>query len=353
MVSLCYELLGNRWFGAKQYSRFAKTEQPDRPEAYSMLCRQWVGELRFKNVEYQFDWIQVFENAKIGLIWAQVRDYPKSNYYGGKIELTAYYLLAMDRIGKVVEAKELIKETDFSEADNRSKDIVIDVCNSLEIMSQFNDYDRVKDKIGLDSKFAEEFVKNNHSQIFQDVFAAISTERNDGTYLEIGSGTPIHHNNSLMLENMGWKGISVEGQKGYVDYFERIRKNPVHWADAKKVFYYDLVKNIGYLNPDGRITIDYLSLDVDDDNLDVLYLLQLNLIEFGCITFEHDRYRVGDRVRDESRRYLESFGYKLVGEDLKYNTTNPYEDWYINPDLIKDKRILSNIYKLTKYVQSI
>ena len=353
MVSLCYELLGNRWFGARQYSRFAKTEQPDRPEAYSMLCRQWVGELRYKKVEYQFDWIQVFENAKIGLLWSQVRDYPKSNYYGGPLELTAYYILSMDRIGKVVEAKELIKETDFSEADNRSKDIVIDVCNSLEIMSQFNDYDRVKDKIGLDSKFADEFIKDNHSQIFQDVFAAISTERCDGTYLEIGSGTPIHHNNSLMLENIGWKGISIEGQEGYVRYFRNIRKNPVQWADAKKVQYYDLVMDSLCPDEGNELVIDYLSLDVDDDNLDVLYLIPFNAIKFRCITFEHDRYRVGDRVRDESREYLKSLGYTLVGEDLKYNTTNPYEDWYIHPDLVKDKRILSNIYKLTKYVQSI
>lgn len=355
MVSLGYERLGRRWKGALQYATYAMTEQPDRPEAYASMCRIWTNKLFYEGTYEQFDWIEVFKNSKIGLIWAGVKDYPKTPFYNGINELETHYVRSLDRIGRVEELKKYLSENNFDEFDPEYRDIIIDVCNSLEIMNPFNDYSRVKDKIGLNSKFISENVKENKSQIFQDIFAVINKESKDGTYLELGASVPVHHNNTWLLEKLGWDGVSIEIEGNLVSEFSKERKNKIildntYWHDYDKTIS-DLCS--GREMSDGKYVVDYLSVDVCGYNIDVLYKIPFKLAKFRCITFEHDCYRDGNYTKEQSREYMKSLGYKLVGEDIKYNSKNSFEDWYIYPDLVKDKRIQSNIYKLTKYVQSI
>lgn len=354
MVSLGYEKLGRRWLSGMQFASFAKTEQPDRPESYAQTCRVWMDKLYNDGVYSQYDWEKVFENSKIGLLWATVKDYPESKYYGGINELKTYYIKSLDRIGKVEEVKEYIKSENFDDFKPDYKDTIIDVCNSLEIMSPFNDFERVRDKIGLDSDFISDNVLNNKSQVFQDIFAIITKESKDGLYLELGSGTPVHHNNSWLLERLGWKGTSIEHKPELVTDFSKNRRNKVILDNAISHDYRNTIARMcDEYRFDGKYLIDYLSLDVDDAGIEVLYRLPFESTVFGCITFEHDFYKNGRYIKEESRKYLESLGYKIIGEDIKYNTKYSFEDWYIHPDLVNDERVLSNIYKLTKYVQSI
>jgi hypothetical protein len=47
------------------------------------------------------------------------------------------------------------------------------------------------------------------------------------------------------------------------------------------------------------------------------------------ITFEHDKYRFGDAVKNESRNILQQAGYDMVVSELGEPASNPFEDWYV------------------------
>ena len=43
--------------------------------------------------------------------------------------------------------------------------------------------------------------------------------------------------------------------------------------------------------------------------------------------------------RKKSRKYLESFGYKLIVDNISPDDDRPYEDWWVHPDLVHKKII--------------
>ena len=52
-----------------------------------------------------------------------------------------------------------------------------------------------------------------------------------------------------------------------------------------------------------------------------------NRLSFRVITFEHNRYALGDGVRNESRDILLNAGYTLAVPDVA-NDGLEYEDWW-------------------------
>jgi hypothetical protein len=56
--------------------------------------------------------------------------------------------------------------------------------------------------------------------------------------------------------------------------------------------------------------------------------------KFATITFEHDIYDSNfGNTRIESRKIFQKRGYICVFEDVN-NMGNPFEDWYVHPDLV-------------------
>jgi len=91
--------------------------------------------------------------------------------------------------------------------------------------------------------------------------------------------------------------------------------------------------------------IDYLQIDIDPANTSYNVLLSIPFWKnkFRVITFEHDFYtREFDDIRDKSRKYLKSFGYELIVSNISPNNNNPYEDWWIHPELV-DAKIVDNL----------
>ena len=72
----------------------------------------------------------------------------------------------------------------------------------------------------------------------------------------------------------------------------------------------------------------------------MLQKIPLETIRFAVITFEHDYYCSEDKeVRENSRKYLESFGYTMVANDLSEDRYSPFEDWWVHPELVSEKII--------------
>ena len=189
-----------------------------------------------------------------------------------------------------------------------------------------------------------------NSQVGQDKFALnILKNKNDGTFLEIGSNHPVQLNNTFIMENKyNWRGIMVEKDKNFLPLYREYRKKSVYEInDACKIDYSKILEENSFPNH-----IDYLQIDLHVNNNSTLNCLKLldNTIfdkyKFATVTFEHDIYANNNVTRMESRRIFENKGYHLVFEDIS-DGKNPFEDWWVCPSLV-DMGYVKKIQELNK-----
>lgn len=159
----------------------------------------------------------------------------------------------------------------------------------------------------------------SYSQARQDLFVMHMMAGQPGKYLEIGASHPVEINNTYLLEQHGWKGLSVEIDPGNQDAWKTTRKNDLIITDALT------------LNHISTERIDYLQMDIDPPEQTMQCMI--NLLATGCrfsiITFEHDAY-TGSGVRNISRQILEAAGYMLAVPDVQC-AFGSYEDWWLDP----------------------
>jgi hypothetical protein len=172
-------------------------------------------------------------------------------------------------------------------------------------------------------------IQKSYAQSHQDLFALLVADgKKDGFYLEIGSGDPELHNNTCLLEReFNWKGISIDLAFSETQRFRALRKNICLQTNALEIDYKSMLAELG-----APKVIDYLQIDIDPPqslSMDVLLKIPFDEYTFRAITFEHNAYEISD-IREKSRAYLESKGYKLVVSDIACDTDRPYEDWYIH-----------------------
>lgn len=178
-----------------------------------------------------------------------------------------------------------------------------------------------------------------YSQAGQDIYV-YKLIGDGGTYFEIGSGEPIKCNNTYLLENNGWKGVSIEQEEKWVNDFLKIRKNKCIQGDSRKMD----IKKILDENFDNKV-IDYLSLDVDEATHDTFLNIPFDDYTFKVITVEHDKYSNGDELQKFLRKNLYSLGYELICSDVCFRWNNgggPFEDWWVHPKHV-------DVSKLKKY----
>ena len=171
-----------------------------------------------------------------------------------------------------------------------------------------------------------EHLTHSYSQAGQDLFVLCALQgKTQGKYLEMGCWEPQEISNTYLLESQfGWTGMSFDLDAPAVQRFNGVRKNMAMVQDCTQLNYDLIIKNLG-------TTIDYLSIDLEpaDITLQCLRNIPFNRLQFQVITFEHDKYRFGDEVRNASRNILYDAGYELVVSDLGEPACNPFEDWYV------------------------
>jgi hypothetical protein len=188
-------------------------------------------------------------------------------------------------------------------------------------------------------------------QAQQDKFVLnILKEKKNGYFLEIGSNEPILINNTYLLEKQyNWKGIMVEYDNSFLDSYKQHRPNSIHIIhDATTINY----KNIFEEN-NLPLLFDYLQIDLHVSTGSTIQTLQkldneiFDTYKFATVTFEHDIYgtNFGD-TRLKSREIFLKRGYICIFEDVN-NEGNPYEDWYVHPDLV-DMNYVTNLIELNK-----
>lgn len=173
-------------------------------------------------------------------------------------------------------------------------------------------------------------ISQNYSQCYQDLFVLyILKGKKKGTYLEIGAGKPFYGNNTALLKEFDWNGVSLEINQSLVDQWLIERPNDIIInADATKVDFNGIYNNSLPKN------IDYLQLDIDpaSNTYKALKNIPFDQIQFNVITYEHDYYIDNNEYRLRSRNFLKDKNYVLIASNISPDNNSPFEDWYVHKD---------------------
>jgi hypothetical protein len=82
--------------------------------------------------------------------------------------------------------------------------------------------------------------------------------------------------------------------------------------------------------------IDYLSLDVEGQEYEILSTFPFEKYSFRCMTVEHNAPHQGPDMQMKIRRLLESKGYRFVkgNDDVQRWGHGPIDDFYVHPEHI-------------------
>jgi FkbM family methyltransferase len=212
----------------------------------------------------------------------------------------------------------------------------------------------------LDKKFKKfilYLIKNHkfsHSQIFQDIFVYFfSNFKKKGFFIEIGAADGINISNTYMLEKkFHWKGIVSEpnpvhklsnlmnrkaildtniiGHKDYDKKIFYINENSYNSSVKKNIKFKkkvtlraislnSLLKK--YKSPK---TIDYISIDTEGNEYNILKNFNFKKYNINIFTIEHN-FNISKR--NNILKIMEKNNYIRIFKNLSY-----MDDWYIKKD---------------------
>jgi FkbM family methyltransferase len=203
-----------------------------------------------------------------------------------------------------------------------------------------------------------------YSQIGQDKWVqSVLQNKQGGYFVELGACDGVEFSNTLFFEReLNWKGICIEPND---DYFLNLTKNrKCHTINARAFseegheVNFSMCgtvggitdENIGPFTDKNRIVkkttttlgkildsfnapnvIDYLSLDVEGQEYNILKTFPFDKYKFRCITVEHNEPHVGPKQQMLIREILEKNGYKFVkgNDDVNNWGHGPIDDFYV------------------------
>ena len=213
--------------------------------------------------------------------------------------------------------------------------------------------------LSLTKKALEEFPRSK-SQIQQDLFALIvSNFRFGGYFVEFGATNGVTLSNTFLLEkHYGWTGILAEPARGWHSSLLQNRSAVIEtkcvWSSTGKILLFNETK-VGELSTIDELSshdmhseirkegqkyevetvtledlltlhdsppfIDFLSIDTEGSEFEILNVFNFDRYVFGFICCEHNYTSNRDLVFD----LLTSKGYIRV-----FNNYSKFDDWYIH-----------------------
>jgi tetratricopeptide (TPR) repeat protein len=333
-ISLCFKELGNRKFSEEGWLLHAISVWPTRPEAYWLLAELYKSQQK---------WQEAYTMCSIGLSNStNALSLLIDIGYKGEYVLTYLKVELLWNISGSKEARKILfNMADKYELDDDYRQWVHNsICfigtgaNKEDNLFTNNKANNLRYIFNGNSK-----IDRNYSEAYQDIYVLSMLDgKENGYYLEIGSGQPIIGNNTYLLESkFNWKGLSVDNNKDFIQQFKNTRNNPVFDKDATNTNYTKLLQDNG-----APEIIDYLQIDIEPamNSYIALVTIPFEKYKFRVITFEHDhKSDMTRRVKDLSRKYLSSLGYVLVADSIAVTGEIEFEDWWVHPELV-DPEIL-------------
>jgi FkbM family methyltransferase len=203
-----------------------------------------------------------------------------------------------------------------------------------------------------------------NSQIGQDKWVhSIVGNKTDGYFIELGACDGLLYSNTLFFEReLKWDGICIEPNDMYYSQLENNRgcnkSNELVFSESGVVVDFskcDAVSgivdnNIGPFTKKDHIVkkttttlsnildkfeapniIDYLSLDVEGQEYNILRTFPFDRYKFRCLTVEHNEPHTGPEQRMKIRSLLENNGYEFVkgNDDILNWLHGPIDDFYV------------------------
>jgi len=201
------------------------------------------------------------------------------------------------------------------------------------------------------------------SQAAQDWFVAtyLYPNKTDGFFLDIGANHPLEINNSLYFEKIGWTGLAFEPQENLCSLWKNLRTTscvPYLLGSEEKLvsFHVNKEHTLSSVVETGKGSdtkpncislqqrrldlvlqkksihhVDYMSVDVEGYEKDVLDGIDFSKITIDCIVLENDEPRFGNEAL---REYMQTNGYRyiarLCGDDVFVRNGSSVESHYLN-----------------------
>jgi FkbM family methyltransferase len=207
-----------------------------------------------------------------------------------------------------------------------------------------------------------------NSQIAQDKWVhSILGNKSNGYFIELGACDGLYLSNTLFFENhLNWNGICIEPNDSYIEDLKKNRKcnisnDLISGKEGDTVIFSMcgaisgiIDENIGPFTAKDKCVIkntttldkvldrfnapkiiDYLSLDVEGQEYNILSTFPFDKYKFRCITVEHNAPHVGPKQQMMIRDLLENKGYKFVkgNDDVNNWGHGPIDDFYIYENL--------------------
>lgn len=200
------------------------------------------------------------------------------------------------------------------------------------------------------------------SQLGQDIFVLLEKDfKRDGFFVEFGATDGIGHSNTYLLEKrFGWRGILAEPAQIWHEALKRNRSASIEfdcvWKESGKALKFNVVPDATlstiteFNNRDfhadkrksGEIyevqtislqdllkrhgapaEIDYLSIDTEGSEFEILSNFDFSSYNISVITCEHnytlDRQRIFDLLRSK-------------GYERKFSSLSKWDDWYVRKE---------------------
>jgi hypothetical protein len=157
-------------------------------------------------------------------------------------------------------------------------------------------------------------VEHENASLVNSFALRLCGDKENGTYVEIGSSHWLENNHTYMLEKeFGWKGVGIEIEDHYVKEYINNRSNPCIRDDAT-TFNWDRY----FEDNNFPKQIDHLSIDTDQTNLLSLINMPLSRYRFSTIVIENKEYHNGssgidNKVQKIQQEILSRYNYTLIG----------------------------------------
>lgn len=193
------------------------------------------------------------------------------------------------------------------------------------------------------------------SQVRQDIFALAQLEfKHNGFFVEFGATNGTELSNSLVMErDFGWTGILAEPARGWHDALKAARKATIDtrcvWKESGHTV--EFTETASAINSSissfvktsrkmrgqsyqvqtvslndllaehkAPAVVDYISIDTEGSEFDILSAVDFDRWSFRVMTVEHNHEPQREQVFD----LLSSKGYTRVCQDV-----SRFDDWYV------------------------
>jgi len=212
-----------------------------------------------------------------------------------------------------------------------------------------------------------EVFQESRSQFGQEIFVlALLNWKKGGYFVEFGALDGVTHSNTLMLEKRyGWSGLLAEPAKEWHEVLRLNRNCDIDeravWSESGHEVLFRVTSARGlstidqYWDSDGHAglrkavdlypvktvsladllethkaptEIDYLSIDTEGSELDVVNKFPFDRYDISIISVEHNY----SKNRDAISEILRENGFVRLFEDL-----SQIDDWYVKRSLIQDR----------------